>query len=226
MCGRFTMMLMPNEMIEAFDLEAMSMEWVPRYNVAPSQPVAVVTDPHTRRLDFMQWGLVPSWARDISIGNKLINARAETINEKPSFRTAFQRRRCLILADGFYEWSKANKSKGITAEPYLFQLKGGAPFAFAGLWENWESSEGDVLKSCTIITTRANGLVAQVHERMPVILTPENAWNWLEAKPASQLLGMLQPFSAEKMIMQSVSRLVNDPRREGPEIIQASFLSS
>ncbi len=219
MCGRFTIMMMPNELIEAFDLENISTEWVPRYNVAPSQPVMVITDPRTRSLDYMLWGLVPSWARDISIGSRLINARAETITEKPSFRTAFRRRRCLILADGFYEWNKANKARGISAQPFYFQVNGGKPFAFAGLWEIWESPEGDVLKSCTIITTQANELVAPVHERMPVILTPETAWAWLEDRPAAQLLEMLKPFPAEKMNAHPVSPLVNDSRREDPAMV-------
>ena len=129
----------------------------------------------------MRWGLIPSWAKDISIGSKMFNARAETIQEKPSFRTAFARRRCLIPADGFYEWQKQEKGP---SKPFRFQLKGEQPFAFAGLWELWRSPEGDELKSCTIITTEANSLVAQVHPRMPVILDTNTCWQWLE-KPGS-----------------------------------------
>lgn len=217
MCGRFTLTLDPVELRQAFDLGDMPEEWIPRYNIAPSQPVAVVADGKTRAVDFMRWGLVPSWAKDISIGNRLINARAETVMEKPSFRNAFARRRCLILADGFYEWQKKDK-KGPSV-PYYFHLEDKKPFAFAGLWEFWKSPEGDALKSCTIITTDANEVVAPVHDRMPVILNPTTAWQWLEDAPGEALAGMLRPYPAGEMGAYVVSRMVNDPGKDGPALV-------
>lgn len=218
MCGRFTLTLDPVELRQAFDLGEMPEEWIPRFNIAPSQPVAVVTDSKTRVVDFMRWGLVPSWAKDISIGNKLINARAETVTEKPSFRNAFARRRCLILADGFYEWHKENK-KGPSI-PYFFHMKDRSPFAFAGLWEFWQSPEGDGLKTCTIITTEANECVAPVHDRMPVILKPDTGWKWLDGGPVEELTKMLRPFPAEEMAAYTVSRMVNDPGKDSPALIR------
>lgn len=220
MCGRFTLTLDPMELRQAFDLGDFPPEWIPRYNVAPSQPVAVVTDAAQRKVDFMRWGLVPSWAKDLSIGNKLINARSETVIEKPSFRSAFARRRCLILADGFFEWTKPDKATGLPAIPHYFQRRGGKPFAFAGLWELWRDPEGDSLRSCTIITCQANPLVAAVHERMPVMFDPRSAWDWLAERQPSDLLAMLRPYPAEEMTAHPVSRAVNDPKRDHPAVIQ------
>ena len=218
MCGRFTLTLDPVELRQAFDLGEMPEEWIPRYNIAPTQPVAVVTDASARKVDFMRWGLVPSWAKDISIGSKLINARGETVAEKPSFRSAFARRRCLILADGFYEWQKTGtKSPSI---PYYFRLEDGGPFAFAGLWEFWQSSEGDGLKTCTIITTEANARVAPVHDRMPVILNPQTSWAWLGEGSGEALVKLLKPYPAEEMVAYKVSRMVNDPGKDVAALIK------
>ncbi len=219
MCGRFTLTLDPDELREALKLGDFPPQWVPRYNVAPSQPVAAVTNAETRAVDFLHWGLVPSWAKDISIGNRLINARAETLEEKPSYRTAFQRRRCLILADGFYEWAKAPKEKG-GSTPFYFQLQTGQPFAFAGLWEIWSSPENDVLRSCTIITTEANELVAPVHERMPVMLTGEDAWLWLSNASSAQLKSLLKPYPAQAMRARPVGKGVNAPNVDNASLIQ------
>lgn len=218
MCGRFTLTLDPVELRQAFDLGEMPEEWIPRFNIAPSQPVAVVTDAKTRAIDFMRWGLVPSWAKDISIGNRLINARAETVTEKPSFRNAFARRRCLILADGFYEWQKKDK-KGPSV-PYYFHLKDKKPFAFAGLWEFWQSAEGDALKSCTIITTEPNQCVAPVHDRMPVILNTRTAWQWLDGGSPDDLMKLLRQYPAEEMEAYVVSRMVNDPGKDVAALIK------
>jgi len=218
MCGRFTLTLDPVMLRQAFDLGEMPPDWIPRYNIAPSQPVAVVADAKTRNVDFMRWGLVPSWAKDISIGNRLINARAETLAEKPSFRNALPRRRCLILADGFFEWSKA---KNGPSTPYYIQMADKSPFAFAGLWEIWHSSEVDLLKSCTIITCPPNERVAPIHDRMPVIFTPRDAWSWLEERPIAQLTALFKPFPAKDMVAYPVSRMVNDPKRDEPAIIRA-----
>ncbi len=217
MCGRFTLTLDPVILRQAFDLGDMPPEWIPRYNIAPSQPVAVIADARTRGLDYMRWGLVPSWAKDISIGNRLINARAETLAEKPSFRAALARRRCLILADGFFEWKKA---KSGPSTPYFIQMEDKSPFAFAGLWEVWHAPEGDVLKSCTIITCPPNARVAPIHDRMPVIFNPRQAWNWLEEHPVAELSGMLKPYPAEEMTAYPIGRMVNDPKRDEPGIIQ------
>jgi len=218
MCGRFTLTLDPIELRQAFDLSEMPEEWIPRFNIAPTQPVAVVKDAEARAVDFMRWGLVPSWAKDISIGNKLINARGETIMEKPSFRNAFAKRRCLVLADGFFEWQK-KESKGPSV-PYYIHLKNGSPFAFAGLWEIWRSTEGDELKTCTIITTSPNELVAPIHDRMPVMLKPDEGWAWLRGGASQQLVKLIRPFPSDEMEAYRVSRMVNDPGKDMPALIK------
>jgi len=168
---------------------------VPNENVSPGDGVGVVIDGLKRRMDVFRWGLVPSWAKDISIGFRLINARAETLTEKPSFRNAFARRRCLIPAGGFYEWRK----EGSLKQPYLFQLENRQAFTFAGLWEYWQDDQGNELYSCTIITTTPNDLLAEYHERMPVVLDAEHCWKWLEDRPVKELQNMLVPYPSEKM---------------------------
>jgi putative SOS response-associated peptidase YedK len=218
MCGRFTLTLDPDEVQQAFDLSTPPpAELAPRYNIAPSQAVAVIANGPSRKLEFFKWGLIPSWAKDPKIGNRMINARAETLNEKPSFRTALKKRRCLILADGFYEWKKEGKTK----TPMYLQLKDGEPFAFAGLWETWKSPEDEVIKSCTIITTGPNALVKKIHDRMPVIL-PAKAYDlWLspDELPAEKALPLLKPFAASQMKAVSVSPLVNNPAFDSRECI-------
>ena len=218
MCGRFTLTLDPEEIREALQLGQFPPQWIPRYNIAPSQPIAAVTDAASRAVEFLRWGLVPSWAKDITIGNRLINARAETLNEKPSFRTALKKRRCLILADGFYEWKKSQQPRGASI-PYYFQRKDSKPFAFAGLWEIWHSPEEDVLRSCTIITTEANGVVAPVHDRMPVILDASTAWKWMQDVPVESLLSYLKPYPADQMTTYQVQRDVNDPNIDNRSLI-------
>jgi putative SOS response-associated peptidase YedK len=170
--------------------------------------VAVLAFADDRKIEYMRWGLVPSWAKDISIGSKLFNARAETIQEKPSFRPSFARRRCLIPADGFYEWQKQEKGP---SKPFRFQLLEKKPFAFAGLWELWHSPEGEEMKTCTIITTEANSLVAPVHTRMPVMLDTKTCWQWIEGRDPSILQAMLRPFPAVEMESQAVERMPKDP---------------
>lgn len=218
MCGRFTLTLPVDEIREELKLGDFPPDWGERFNIAPSQSVAVVTDAGARAVEMMRWGLVPSWAKDVSIGNKLINARAETLVEKPSFRNAFQRRRCLILADGFFEWKKAENKRG-RSEPYYFQREGRKPFAFAGLWEFWRSPEGEPLRSCTLITTSANALVAPIHERMPVMLAGDSVWDWLQLTSQDALLDLLRPFPAEEMVAYPVGKLVNDPTVDAPEVL-------
>jgi putative SOS response-associated peptidase YedK len=219
MCGRFTLAISPEQLREAFPWLEGQEAPPQRYNIAPSQPVAVIPNEEERRLDYFVWGLVPSWAKDPKIGNRMINARAETVAEKPSFRAAFRRRRCLIPADGFYEWKAEPGSKRKT--PYYIQLETGKPFAFAGLWENWFSPDGSQLLSCAIITTWPNDLMAAIHNRMPVIL-PEAAYDdWLAPGETSPevLSPWLAPYPAEQMRAFPVSTLVNSPANDRPECV-------
>jgi putative SOS response-associated peptidase YedK len=218
MCGRFTLTADVNTLQESFPFVEMPQGMQPHFNIAPTQPVAVVPNDGRNKLDFFVWGLIPSWAKDPGIGSRLINARAETLQEKPSFRTAFRRRRCLVLADGFYEWKQGERGK----TPMYIRLASGKPFAFAGLWESWNSPDGSNVLSCTIITTQPNELMATIHNRMPVIL-PEEAYPiWLESGEADlqQLAGLLKPYPAEQMQAYPVSPLVNSPKNDLPEVIR------
>ena len=195
----------------------------PRYNIAPTQSVmtVIVTPQLQRQFQFMRWGLIPSWAKDMKIGSKTINARSETVAEKPAFRSAIKHRRCLIIADGFYEWQPQGKKK----QPYYFTMANSEPFAFAGLWENWESPEGENIVSCSIITTAANETVQPVHDRMPVIL-PDTAWEeWLDpaVNSAQQVLPLLKPYAAA-MKGNAVSAIVNNPTKDSPDCIHAHGL--
>ncbi len=185
----------PEEVRERLKLGDMPDDFVPNANISPGQDIPVVIDPVTRNVQLFRWGLIPGWAKDPRIGYKMINARAETVAEKPSFRVSFQSRRCLIPADGFYEWKTENGRK----YPFLFTLKDRIPFTFAGLWDSWRGVEDEVINSCTIITTTPNSLVAQYHDRMPVILDDSNRWLWLENTPPVDLQTLLVPFNAEKM---------------------------
>lgn len=219
MCGRFTLTIDPDDLREAFKLsEPPPAGLGPRYNIAPSQPVAVVANDGTRKLQLFKWGLIPAWAKDPKIGNSLINARAETVAEKPAFRAAFKRRRCLVLADGFYEWKKTGSAK----TPMYIQLAGGAPFAFAGLWETWRAPDASDISTCTIITTEPNSLMADIHNRMPVILPPGAYDVWLRPGelPAVEALALLQPFDAKRMTARAVSTRVNSPKFDGPECLK------
>jgi len=192
----------------------------PRYNIAPSQPIAVVPNTGENKLDFFIWGLIPSWAKDPKIGNRLINARCETLAEKPSFRNAYKRRRCLIFADGFYEWVKQPGQN--VKSPFYIQLESKEPFAFAGLWETWYSPDGSELKTATIITTEPNELVSRIHGRMPVILSKEDYQLWLDPgeKSKEDLGHLLKPYPSEEMIQFPVSRIVNSPAYDSPECIE------
>jgi len=221
MCGRFTLWADLQQLAQAFPWVQMPDDpaaITPRYNIAPTQPVAVVANTGENHLDYFVWGLIPSWAKDPSIGNRMINARGETLAEKPAFRAAYRRRRCLILADGFYEWQQG---PGRTKIPHYIHLKSGEPFAFAGLWETWNSPLGDTILSCTIITTDANERLASLHHRMPVIL-PESAYErWLdpsERKP-EELDDLIAPSPAEEMDAYPVSTVVNSPANDVPECV-------
>jgi putative SOS response-associated peptidase YedK len=211
MCGRFTLTKTPQALDHLFPSLFDSVEVPPQYNVAPSQNVLAVrlrpgnSEPEAVRL---RWGLIPAWADDPKIGYRMINARAETARDKPAFRSAFKSRHCLILADGFYEWQKCGKQK----QPYHIRFRDGRPFGFAGLWERWHH-EGQVLETCTILTTDANEVARPVHDRMPVILTPDNFQAWLDtSKGTDGASELLRPCSADDMIAVPVSTHVNNPR--------------
>ena len=192
----------------------------PRYNIAPSQNSPTLMVKEDRRvLVMMRWGLVPFWAKEPSIGYKMINAKSETLSEKPSFRKPFKEKRCLVLADGFYEWEKTDKKNKV---PYRFILKNRQPFAFAGLWDVWKTPEGDTLLSFTIITTRANELMERIHDRMPVILNEKDEAKWLdpEFKDTDKLSSLLQPYPSEQMVAYKVSTIVNSPKNDTPSCIE------
>lgn len=218
MCGRFTLMAPIKELAVQFGLDEVP-DLQPRFNIAPTQSVATVLVLTSRReFKLMRWGLVPPWAKDVSVGHKMINARSETIVEKPAFRSALKHRRCLILSDGFYEWDH----KGPEKKPYRIVTKDKMPFAFAGLWETWKPSTGQVVDSCTIITTAANDLVGKFHDRMPVILDPKDYEVWLDptVEDTDPLLPLLKPYPASKMLVYPVSTLVNSPAHEDPRCVE------
>jgi len=218
MCGRYTLTTPPAKLAESFGLDERP-QLDPRFNIAPTQPVAtVLVVTGGRRLRLMRWGLVPHWARDLSIGSRMINARGETVAEKPAFRRAFRERRCLVLADGFYEWRREGKSK----QPFYIARKDRQPFAFAGLWETWMPPDaGESVDSCTIITTDANELVGEFHHRMPVILDAGDFDIWLDADADEQdLLVLLRPCPAGRMQAWPVRDTVNSPAHETPECIE------
>ncbi|MBC6433518.1 SOS response-associated peptidase [Nostoc sp. HG1] len=218
MCGRFSQSLTGDAIAQAFQLAEVP-DWQPRYNIAPTQtiPAIVAAKKGDRHFKPLRWGLIPSWSKDPAIGAKMINARSETVAEKPSFRSAFKQHRCLILADGFYEWRKQSGKK----QPFYFRLQDGSPFAFAGLWERWHAPEGDILETCTILTTEANQLVSQVHDRMPVILPTDRYDQWLDPtlQQSESLQALLRSYDADRMSAYPVSLSVNSPWNDAPECI-------
>lgn len=215
MCGRFS--FAPNEKIieERFSVKAGLDLFVPRYNCAPTQKLAVISNDVPDDLSFYRWGLIPFWSKDASAGSKMINTKAETISEKPSFKKSFNSKRCLVLTDGFYEWKKEGKIK----TPYYFYLKNHTPFAFAGIWDEWKDAEGKPLRTFSIITTSANNLMKPIHERMPVILKREEEREWLSINNSQTLLQLLKPYSSAEMQLHAVSALVNSPFNDRPELI-------
>jgi len=220
MCGRFVLVADPNAIQQAFNLDPTGVvDFAPRYNIAPTQMVPVITNEQPKKLSLLKWGLVPSWAKEEAIGNKMINARADGIAEKPSFRNAFKRRRCIVPASGFYEWQKGD---GKAKTPMYIQVKDQDVFAMAGLWEVWNSPQGDEVHTFTIITTDANDFMASIHNRMPVILHKSDYDLWLDPKEVSadKLLPLLRPFEADKMTAYEVSRAVNTPSIDEPDLIQ------
>jgi putative SOS response-associated peptidase YedK len=224
MCGRFARSKGLEAIVKRFVLDAIRERWAtdplvsaPHYNVAPSQMAPVIVQDESREIRPMRWGLVPSWAKEQSIGQKMINARAETLAEKPSFKRLLFTRRCIVPATGFYEWAKRDKEK----IPMHFRLKDGGLFGFAGLWDRWKAPEGRELDSFTIITTTPNELLVAVHHRMPVILRQEDEESWLDgdAEDGPALLSRLKPYPADQMEGFEVSRAVNSPAFNRPECI-------
>lgn len=219
MCGRFTLTVNPAELKEAFENYAFPTQFAPRFNIAPTQPVLAIPNDAKNSADFFMWGLIPSWAKDPGIGNKLINARGETIAEKPSFRGSFKYKRCIIPADGFYEWKAQHGEK--TKTPYFIHMKDRQPFALAGLWDEWNSPDGSTVRTCTIITTEPNELMSTLHNRMPVILDAQDYDRWLDPAPQTpeNLLHLIKPFPADRMSAYPVSTLVNKPSNDRPECV-------
>ena len=215
MCGRFTLRTPAHRLAEAFGVRELP-NLRPRYNIAPSQDVvAIRRAADGRELVSLRWGLIPFWAKEAAIGNRMINARAETAAGKPAFRAAFRRRRCLVAADGFYEWQKTD---GGPKQPYFIRLADDAPFAIAGLWERWSAPDGEAVESCTLLTTGANDLLRPIHDRMPVILAPAAYDAWLDAEaPSAEAL--LRPYPAGEMTAYAIGRLVNDPRTDAAACI-------
>lgn len=220
MCGRFTLTVDPADLQEQFAGVTFPAKYAARFNVAPSQPVLAIPNDGSHAADFLIWGLIPSWAKDPSIGSRMINARGETLAEKPAFRGSYKYKRCLIPADGFYEWKSQPGTK--TKIPHFVHLKNGKAFAFAGLWDEWHAADGSPLRTCTIVTTTPNSLMAAIHDRMPVILPPQAYADWLDPQPrtADTLKHLITAFPAEQMEAYPVSALVNSPANDRPEVLQ------
>ena len=219
MCGRFTLFEPDKVLAKEFGVSAFA-PISPRYNIAPSQPIVAVRAALAgsgREVALLRWGLIPSWSKDPAIGNRLINARAETARDKPSFRNAFKRHRCLIPANGFYEWLRWERGK----QPYFVRMRDSHPFAFAGLWDRWESPDEGVIETCTILTTAANAVLAPIHDRMPVILPPGEYDRWLDPslKDPDSLAPLLVPFPPEEMLAYPVNPRVNAPSTDDKECI-------
>ena len=217
MCGRFTLTASPDDLKARFGVDPGDLDVTPRYNVAPTDNVLTVVNRGQVRAQMMRWGLIPFWAKDAKIGSRMINARAESVVEKSAFREAFQRRRCLVVADGFYEWRKEGKLR----VPMRVILNSSEVFGFAGLWETWKAPDGELVRSCTIVTTVANSLLAPVHDRMPVILSREAEACWLDTSvtDTAELRELLLPYPSSEMHVYEVSPVVNKVDNDTPECI-------
>jgi len=216
MCGRFSLTKDEIAINERFRTSGSEAPYIPRFNAAPGQKQAVITNQKPGIISFLKWGLVPFWSKDPAIGNKMINAKAETVDQKASFKSPFKRKRCLVISDGFFEWKKSPQGK----IPHYIFIKNHELFAFAGLWESWKKPEGELLNTFTIITTAPNKLMSNVHNRMPVILSKEDEKTWLNGEDPEELKKLLQPFDSEKMDLYPISTLVNSPRNDTPEVIK------
>ena len=219
MCGRYSLIADLGELAKRYEFDGDGLALKPAYNVAPTQDVLTVVGGETRRGGFMRWGLIPWWAKNASIGSRMINARAETVSEKPAFRDALRRRRCLVLADGFYEWQRTGSAR----KPMRVVMRSREPFAFAGLWSVWRDPDGNRIPSCAIITTTANDLLRPVHDRMPVVLPRELEELWLDRSinDPGALGSVLTPYLDDAMETYEVSTLVNSAANDGPEVIEA-----
>lgn len=222
MCGRFTLRSPANKLLDQLACtKGEPHDFRPRYNIAPTQDVAIVRTGEDGEREWVdvRWGLIPSWAKDEKMAARMINARGETVHEKPSFRAAFKRRRCVIPADGFYEWRKVADGK----QPFHISLDDGEPFVFAGLWERWDKGDGPPLETCTIITTEANGLLCELHDRMPVILSPPDYDVWLDPalEDPQMLLPLVDAYPGDQMQFRPVSRTVNSPKNDSPECLES-----
>jgi putative SOS response-associated peptidase YedK len=216
MCGRFSLIKTAEEIEERFGVSIDKDFYRPVYNAAPSMKMAVITNNEPGKINFYRWGLVPFWAKDVKIGYKMINARAETLLEKPAFRSAFKTKRCLVISDGFYEWKKDSSNK----IPYRITLKNNSLYAYAGLWDQWKDAEAMTLSTFTIITTSPNYLMSNIHDRMPVILEADDERKWLDQSAGDNaLLEMLRPYQSERMNSCAISSLVNNPRNNSEEIL-------
>lgn len=220
MCGRYRLTAKERYLAEHFGVDD-EIEWEPRYNIAPTQPVVVIRqdrDQPKRTFSLMRWGLIPYWSKDISIGNKTINAMSETVAEKPAFREAIRKRRCLVPADGFFEWKKLSSKR---KQPYNIGMLDDSLFAFAGIWDRWRSGSGEVIESCSILTTDANSLTRDIHDRMPAILEPEDYDLWLDpgVTDPEQLQHLLRPFDPRRMKKYPLSPKVSNVNIDGPECI-------
>lgn len=224
MCGRFAQRTDAKRLAREFKVREVP-EIEARYNIAPTQNILSIRQAEDEReAVFLKWGLIPSWAKDASIGAKLINARSETVTEKPSFREAFKKRRCIIPADGFYEWQRTGGKK----QPYFFQMRDERPFGFAGLWEKWRAEDGQLLETCTILTTEANEVLRLVHDRMPVILHPEDYELWLadDARKIDLMKELLRPYPSSEMVSYPVSTLVNNIHNVGTDLLKPVQINS
>lgn len=215
MCGRYSFAQLSEEVEKRFKIQVDGNTYVARYNAAPGQKLGVITNFQPQKLNSFHWGLLPPWAKDPRMAYQMINARAESLQEKPAFRKAYSSQRCLVPADGFYEWKKVNKQK----VPHYIRLKSQEMFAFAGLWEAWKDVEGKIKNTFTIITTEANELMKPLHHRMPVILPNHLEKDWLENSNIQDLSLMLQAFDSQKMESFEVSTMVNKVQNEGVELI-------
>ena len=218
MCGRYSLAIDMRGLEGRFAVRGEGLGYQPRFNIAPTQEVLTVTSDGTgNSAQLMKWGLIPSWAKDPAMGQRMINARAETVAQRPTFRNALRKRRCLIPADGFYEWMNTPTGR----KPMRIILKSGEPFGFAGLWEVWRAPDGGLLRSCTIITTASNEMMKSIHDRMPVILSREAEAGWLDqgADGPNALMRFLGPYPADEMDAYEVSALVNSPRYDTPQVI-------
>jgi len=217
MCGRFSIAKERDEIEDRFEIHIDPAMFTKNYNAAPSQILPIITNEEQEQASFHKWGLIPHWAKDETIGNKLINARGETIAEKPSFRDAAEKRRCLVITDGFYEWQRSGGEK----QPYRITLADESLFTFAGLWESWKAEDGREVRTFTIITTEPNELMKPIHNRMPVMLTPDNERVWISDESLEDVMHLLKPYDEKEMNAYPVTKKVNSPKNNDRSVMES-----